>query len=592
MRWNRITTATAVSAAVALSLVACGGPKASSGGSGGSGGSAKPEYNAAVGKVFNPSDKKGGTLRMAITEKYDSTDPGDTYYGLSWNLLRNYARPLMTFKAAPGKEGGKLVPDLAEAAGVPSDDAKTWTYKIRKGVKFEDGTPVTSKDVKYAVARSLDKDTLKNGPTYFNDFLLDVPKGYSVYKDKSMSQIAKAIETPDDNTIVFHLNKSFAGFDYFAQLSETAPVPQAKDTGAQYQLHPISTGPYKFKSNDANKGFVLVRNDQYDPATDPDTGRKALPDEIDVAYNVNGPDIDNRLQAGDLDVDLAGTGVLAETQAKILGNADLKAHADNVPATRLNFTVFNSDVKPLDNVDCRKAILYAADHEGYQRAYGGSVGGDIATNLMPPTVAGAESFDDYGFLKDKNGNPDKAKQALTACGMPNGFSTNIGYRADRPKEKAVAESLQQSLAKVGIKLTPKGFPTGDYTKLYVGKPDYAKKNGIGMSVYSWGADWPDGFGFLSQIVDSRVIRAAGGNTNLGIKIPAVDALIDQALKTTDDAARNKLWVDVDKKVMEQAGVLPGVWAKGLLYRPDTLANVFTNDGQNMYDYAAIGLAQK
>jgi peptide/nickel transport system substrate-binding protein len=592
MRWNRITTATAVSAAVALSLVACGGPKASSGGSGGSGGSAKAEYNAAVGKVFNPSDKKGGTLRMAITEKYDSTDPGDTYYGLSWNLLRNYARPLMTFKAAPGKEGGKLVPDLAEAAGVPSDDAKTWTYKIRKGVKFEDGTPVTSKDVKYAVARSLDKDTLKNGPTYFNDFLLDIPKGYSVYKDKSMSQIAKAIETPDDNTIVFHLNKSFAGFDYFAQLSETAPVPQAKDTGAQYQLHPISTGPYKFKSNDANKGFVLIRNDQYDPNTDPDSGRKALPDEIDVAYNVNGPDIDNRLQAGDLDVDLAGTGVLAETQAKILGNADLKAHADNVPATRLNFTVFNSDVKPLDNVNCRKAILYAADHEGYQRAYGGSVGGDIATNLMPPTVAGAESFDDYGFLQDKNGNADKAKAALKDCGMPAGFSTNIGYRADRPKEKAVAESLQQSLAKVGIKLTPKGFPTGDYTKLYVGKPDYAKKNGIGMSVYSWGADWPDGFGFLSQIVDSRVIRAAGGNTNLGIKIPEVDALIDQALKTTDDAARNKLWVDVDKKVMEQAGVLPGVWAKGLLYRPDTLANVFTNDGQNMYDYAAIGLAQK
>ncbi|MFG1909996.1 ABC transporter substrate-binding protein [Kribbella sp. NPDC048928] len=592
MRWNRITTATAVSAAVALSLVACGGPKASSGGSGGSGDSAKPEYNAAVGKVFNPSDKKGGTLRMAITEKYDSTDPGDTYYGLSWNLLRNYARPLMTFKAAPGKEGGKLVPDLAEAAGVPSDDAKTWTYKIRKGVKFEDGTEVTSKDVKYAVARSLDKDTLKNGPTYFNDFLLDVPKGYSVYKDKSMAQLAKAIETPDDNTIVFHLNKSFAGFDYFAQLSETAPVPQAKDTGAQYQLHPVSTGPYKFKSNDANKGFVLVRNDQYDPKTDPDSGRKALPDEIDVAYNVNGPDIDNRLQAGDLDVDLAGTGVLAETQAKILGNADLKAHADNVPATRLNFTVFNSDVKPLDNVNCRKAILYAADHEGYQRAYGGSVGGDIATNLMPPTVAGAESFDDYGFLQDKNGNADKAKAALKDCGMPAGFSTNIGYRADRPKEKAVAESLQQSLAKVGIKLTPKGFPTGDYTKLYVGKPDYAKKNGIGMSVYSWGADWPDGFGFLSQIVDSRVIRAAGGNTNLGIKIPEVDALIDQALKTTDDAARNKLWVDVDKKVMEQAGVLPGVWAKGLLYRPDTLANVFTNDGQNMYDYAAIGLAQK
>ena len=95
-------------------------------------------------------------------------------------------------------------------------------------------------------------------------------------------------------------------------------MPQAKDTGTKYQLHPISTGPYKFESNDPNKGIALVRNDQYDPATDPNSGRKALPDKITVDYNVNSADIDNRLQAGDLDVDIAGTGVAAETQAKVL----------------------------------------------------------------------------------------------------------------------------------------------------------------------------------------------------------------------------------------------------------------------------------
>jgi peptide/nickel transport system substrate-binding protein len=592
MRWNRITTATAVSAAVALSLVACGGPKASPGGSSSSGGAATPEFNAAVGKVFNPSDKKGGTLRMAITQNWDSTDPGDTYYGLSWNLVRNYVRPLMTFKAAPGADGAKPVPDLAEAPGVSSDGAKTWTYKIRKGVKFEDGTEVTSADVKYAVARSLDKTTLPNGPTYFNDFLLDIPKGYSVYKDPTLAGVAKAITTPDANTIVFHLAKPFASFDYFAQLPSTAPVPKAKDTGAKYKEHPISTGPYKFESYNANTGISLIRNDKYDASTDPDSGRKALPDKITVAFNVEGTDIDNRLLAGDLDVDIAGTGVQPETQAKILADPKLKAHADNVPAPRLNFTVLNSQVAPLDNVHCRKAVLYAADHEGYQRAYGGPIGGDIATNLMPPGVTGAVSFDDYGFLTDKNGNVTKAKDELKLCGQPSGFAMNIAYRADRAKEKAVAETLQQSLKKAGIVLTTKPYPTGDYTKLYAGKPDFAKANKLGLIVYSWGADWNDGFGFLSQIVDSRVIRDTGGNTNLGIRIPEVDKLIDQAMSTTDETARNKLWVDVDKKVMEQAAALPGIWAKGLLYRPDTLANVFSNDGQNMYDYAAIGLAQK
>ena len=234
-----ITTVTAIAVAVALSLTACSGPKARPGG-------ASPEADAAVDKIYNPSDAKGGTLRMAITEAYDSTDPGDTYFGLSWNLVRNYARPLMTFKVAPGAEGAIPVPDLAEAPGVPSDGAKTWTYKIRKGVKYEDGTEVTSKDIKYAVARSLDKAVLPNGPTYFNDFLLDVPEGYSVYKDKMLAGVAKAIETPDDQTIVFHLKKPFSSFDYFAQLPSTAPVPQAKDTGAKYKEHPVATGPYKF----------------------------------------------------------------------------------------------------------------------------------------------------------------------------------------------------------------------------------------------------------------------------------------------------------------------------------------------------------
>jgi peptide/nickel transport system substrate-binding protein len=185
-----------------------------------------------------------------------------------------------------------------------------------------------------------------------------------------------------------------------------------------------------------------------------------------------------------------------------------------------------------------------------------------------------------------------AKAALTRCGQPNGFATNISYRAERPKEKATAESLQQSLGKAGIKLTIKPYPVADYAKLYAGKPDFAKKNQLGIIVYGWAADWPDGFGFLSQIVDSRVIRAAGGNTNLGVKIPAADQEIDKALATVDVAARNAIWGNVDQIVMENAAVLPGVWSKGLMYRPDNLTNVFVNPSLGQYDYAAIGTSRK
>lgn len=589
---KRVVATVALTAAAALGLTACGGGTSSTGSgagasSGGSGAAATPEFNAAVGKVYNPSDKKGGTLRMANSSDWDSLDPADTYYGYSWNFVRLYGRPLMTFDAKPGADGAKVVPDLAESAGTPSADAKTWTYKLRAGVKFEDGTPVTSKDVKYAVERSLDKETFPNGPTYFNDFL-DLQGYTSPYKDSAPDKLGlKAIETPDDQTIVFKLAKPFSSFDYFAALPATIPVPAAKDTGTKYKEKVISSGPYMFESNNLGKDFTLVRNPNWDPATDPI--RKALPDKITVQLNQNADDIDNRLISGDLDVGVEGTGVGPAAQGKILADQALKAQSDSAVIARTWYTSINGDVAPFDNIACRKAIQFAADKTGYQRAYGGETGGDIATGLMPPVVPGAEKFDLYPS-QGGAGDAAKAKEQLAACGQPNGFETNISYRAERPKEKAVAESLQQSLAKVGIKLTLKPFPAGDYYKLYAGKPDYAKANKLGLMVSGWGADWPDGFGFLSQITDSRVIRAAGGNSNLTVKDPEVDKLIDQALAETDTAAREKIWASVDKKVMEDSFVLPGVWAKGLLFRPKTLTNVFVSDGQGMYDYTALGVA--
>jgi peptide/nickel transport system substrate-binding protein len=586
---KRFVSAMALCTALMLGLTACGGGGEETGGGGEGSGTATPEFNAAVDNVFNPSDAKGGTLRLANAGDWDSLDPADTYYAYSWDFARLYGRTLTMFDPKPGEDSTKLIPDLAESLGEPSDDAKTWTYKIKKGVKFEDGTPVTSKDVKYAVERSLDKTTFPNGPTYFNDFL-DLQGYTSPYNDPSPDKLGlKAIETPDDQTIVFHLNQPFGGFDYFAMLVATMPVPQAKDTGTKYKEHVISTGPYKFETNELGKSFTLVRNDQWDPKADPN--RKALPDRIEVTLNVNADDIDNRLMAGDLDIDVVGSGVQSAAQGRILADPKLKANADNPPSARLWFTAINGDVPPLDNIHCRKAVIYAADHTAYQNAYGGPTGGDIATSLLPPLIPGAEKIDLYSYESKPNGDTAKAKEELQACGQPNGFSTNMSYRAERPKEKATAEAMQQSLAKVGINLTLQPYPQGDYFKLYAGKPDFAKANNLGLMTHGWLADWPDGFGFLKQITDSRVIRATGGNTNLTVKDPKVDALFDQAANETDTSAREKIWAQIDRQVMEDAYILPGVWARGLLYRPPTLTNVFVTNAFQMYDYVSVGITK-
>jgi peptide/nickel transport system substrate-binding protein len=584
---KRMLTAIAGGTAVAMLLAACGADEGD-GGTNGGGTTTTPAYNAAIGKVFNPSDKKGGTIKFANPSDWDSLDPGETYYGYSWDFLRLYGRSLLMFKPVPGEAGNELVPDLAEGLGQPSSDAKTWTYKIRKGVKFEDGTEVKAKDVAHAVLRSTDKEEFPNGPAYFEQFL-DLPEGYKgPYKSKGVDT-SSAIETPDDYTIVFHLKTPFGGFDYLAQLPQTVPVPEAKDTGAKYREHVISTGPYKFESNESGKGFVLVRNDAWDQATDPN--RKALPDRYEVDLNVNADDIDNRVISGDLHVDVPGTGVQPAAQSRVLNDPALKARADNPVIARLWYTSIIPTVAPLDNIECRKAVLYATDRTGYQTAYGGEVaGGEIATSLLPPQIPGQQKFDLYPAGSDNKGDVAKAKDALAKCGQPNGFATNIAYRAERPKEKATAESLQQALKRVGIELTLKPFPAGDYFSQYAGNPPYVKANGLGLAVNGWGADWNDGFGFLSQIVDSRVIRPTGGSSNLSVMSPEVDKMLDDALAETDKTKREQLWGEIDKRVMEEAVILPGIFAKALLVRGQGLTNVFINEAFGYYDYLSLGVA--
>ncbi len=587
MRITRKKAVVAAAVVAALGLSACG----SGGGGGGGGGSeGEPELsNAALGGIAEESDEKGGTLKFGLAGEWgDTVDPGETYYGYSWDMLRNYARTLVMFKTEPGEAGVELTPDLAEDLGESSDGGKTWTYTLKEGLKFEDGSPITSADVKHAVLRSTDKETFPNGPAYFEG-LLDLPADYKGPYKSPDANTDQAIETPDERTIVFKLKQPFAGFDYLAQLPQTAPVPEDKDTGTRYKDHVISSGPYMFDGEfDPTNGFTLVRNPNWDAESDPN--RKALPDEMTVQLNMDPDDVDNQIIAGTLDVDIAGTGVQPAALPKVLQQADLRERADNPTLARLWYSSINPTVKPLDNIDCRKAVMYAMSPTSYQNAYGGKyAGGDIATTILPPMIPGYEDFDLYGFKDNPNGQEDKATESLEACGQPDGFEFKVAYRAERPKEKATAEAFQQSLEKVGITATPEPLPEGDYFSATCGLPKYVVDNNIGICVNGWGADWPDGYGFLSQIVDSRVIRETGGSSNTSVRIPEVDTMIDEALVEQDEDARNALWGEIDKRVMEEAVIFPGVYAKAVLLRSQNATNVFVNESFGYYDYTAMGV---
>ncbi|MFJ9538606.1 ABC transporter substrate-binding protein [Streptomyces sp. NPDC101225] len=580
MKTRRVTAAVATALALSLGAAACGG----GGGNNNSSGGGNAKKDAALDSIVNASSKKGGTVSLEESDVPDSLDPGNTYYGFVQNFSRLYARTLVTFKPAAGKDGLTVVPDLADSLGKPSADAKTWTYHLRAGLKFQDGTPITSKDVKYAVERSnFAPEALSNGPTYFKQYLVGGDKYKGPYKDKSPDGI-KSIETPDARTIVFKLNQPFADFDYLATFSQTAPVPQAKDDGAKYVQHMVSSGPYQFQSYQEGASAVLVRNKNWDPKTDPI--RKALPDKITVKFKVNAVTVDNDLLADKITADLAGTGVQPQTQPKVLTGKNAK-QTDNPYAGALSYIALDVKVKPFDNIHCRKAVQWAIDKQSIIDAQGGAPKGDVASTLLPPSVNGYTKFDKYPSAGNK-GDIAKAKAELQACGKPNGFSTTLTARSDRPTEIAQATAIQNSLKKVGINVDIKQFPSGKYFSNFAGVPSYVHQHKLGMLSMAWGADWPTGYGFLEQIVDGAAIKPSGGTNLMELNDPQINKALSDAIANTDNTARTKAWGDIDKMVMDNASVVPLVYRKNLLYRPTSATNVTVTQAYlGMYDYLLL-----
>ncbi|MGW7545576.1 ABC transporter substrate-binding protein [Streptomyces sp. NPDC054770] len=576
----------AIAAIGSATLLVAGCSKADDNKDGNGGSSAAA--NAATKGVVNASDKKGGTVTYELSDVPDSFDPGNTYYAYMYNFSRLYARPLMTFEPGPGSKGNTLVPDLAASKGVSSDGGKTWTYKLRSGLKYQDGTAITSKDVKYAVERSnFARDVLSLGPNYFQQFLVGGDKYKGPYKDKSAKGLA-SIETPDDTTIVFHLKQAFQEFDYLVSAPQTAPVPQAKDNGVDYVKNIVSSGSYQFQSYQDGKQAVLVRNKNWDPKTDP--LRKQLPDKIVVNLKVNAETIDKDVLAGDA-IDLGGTGVQAATQAQVLTDSAKKANTDNTYGGRLVYMAINTKLKPFDNVACRKAVEYAIDKVSVQTAEGGPIRGDVATTVLPPDIPGYSKSDVYATTGNK-GDVAKAKEQLKACGKTT-INTNITARSDRQQEIDAATAIINSLKKVGINATLKQYPSGKYFTDYAGVPNFDNKQNVGLMMMQWGADWPSGYGFLQQILNGQAISQSG-NTNLSqYDNKTVNTLLAKAIGTQDDTERNTIYTQIDKQTMDDAALVPLTYFKVLLARPTTFTNlVSTAAFSGQYDYLNIGVASK
>ncbi|MFI6641429.1 ABC transporter substrate-binding protein [Streptomyces sp. NPDC050504] len=495
--------------------------------------------------------QRGGTLTILNSRPQEDFDPARLYTSGGGNVPSLVFRTLTTRNREDGEAGAKVVPDLATDLGKPSKNATVWTYTLKEGLKYEDGTPITSADVKYGIERSFAAE-LSGGAPYLRDWLIGGADYQGPYKDKKG---LASIEVPDARTIVFHLNKPEGEFPFLATQTQTTPVPKAKDTGTKYEQHPVSSGPYKVVKNEGDgQRLILERNPHWSAATDAE--RKAYPDRVDVRSGLDSAVINQRLSASQ------GPDAAAVTTDTNLGPAELaKVNGDKSLAARVgtghfgytNYLAFNPKVKPFDNPKVRQAISYAVDRTTVVNAAGGSSLAEAATTFLPNQKSFGHTPYDH-FPAGKSGDPEKAKQLLKEAGHPGGLTITLTHSNAQDFETSpeIATALQDALKKAGITVKLQGLEENDYSDKV-----HSAKDEPGLFLAHWGADWPSGGPFIAPIFDGRQIVKDGYNFNSAfLNDKAVNDEIDEINKLTDLEAAAARWGALDKKIGEQALTVP------------------------------------
>ncbi|MGY0059009.1 caspase, EACC1-associated type [Streptomyces sp. LZ34] len=538
--------------------------------------------------VVNASKTRGGTLKFVGRSDADSWDPQRSYYGFAWNFSRYFTRQLVTYAPRPGEDGSELLPDLAASRAKVSENGKTYTYTLRDGITWEDGSPITSEDVKYGIERAWAPDVISGGPTYLKQVLDPGGTYKGPYKDDKLG--LKSVDTPDDKTIVFHLAEPNGDFEQMLAMPAGSPVPSAKDTKAKYTERPFSSGPYKFDSYTPGKSLALVRNTEWNQSSDP--VRAALPDRITVDIVPDDTARGQQLLGGAYDVDLDPTTLSKEASAKAQAS-QLKAQLDDPYTLGLRYLALPRTVKPLNNIHCRKAIVYGTDRRSVQTALGGPVsGGEIATNMLPPGIEGADPTDDPYDVLANGGKADvlKAKKELAACGKPNGFRTTLVVRAGRSDDISAAEALKSSLSSIGITITIEQIELSNYYTA-VGSPSTVKKKGYGIILGRWLPDFPTGQGFLQPLADGRFIVPSGNFNFAQVDDKSINGLFDKAIAEQDPQKAGETYAQINKKVSDTAGYVPLLFQKGYSWRGTRLTNVYTTNAYSgSYDFASLGVS--
>jgi peptide/nickel transport system substrate-binding protein len=480
------------------------------------------------------SGKQGGSITIAQGSQPDALDPAIAYTSNSWEPLWLVYTPPLTYRRAEGAEGAELIPGAAEALPEISADGKTYTFKIRKGLKYSDRSPVRASDFEHAIKRVL---TLESGGTY----LFEGIEGATEYIEAGDPEgDVSGIETNDQTgEVTVRLTAPDGTFSNVLATTFAGLVPSSTPFENQTKTPPPGVGPYEITESVPNRQFTLKQVPGFDIPDVPKGNVETITTKIVKSPSRQAQDV----IAGKLDYmqDAPPTDLTAEIKAR---------YSDRYkqwPTLSSNYFFLNQSLPPFDDEKVRDAVNTAIDSTAIARLFGGRL--KPSCSLVPTSIPGHAELDPcpYG---DPNGPGDiaEAKRLIEEAGAT-GEKVTV-YANNDTNRPQIGEYYTAMLNDIGLDADLSVVDGAVYFDT-IGNRKTKAQTGLA----SWFADFPHPGSFIQQI-DGTTIQPTS-NSNYGyVDDPEINRETAELLEESDLPAVADRWAALDEQAIEKSYVAP------------------------------------
>jgi ABC-type transport system substrate-binding protein len=473
-------------------------------------------------KTGSSEAKRGGTLRINLSETdFEFLDPALAYDAPGWTVLFASNIALLNYPDKPAPAGSRLVPEAATNFPTVSRDGKTYTFTVRSGLKFSDGSPVTAASFKRAIERAADPNEGSPAIAFLHNVVGADTRNEG--KAKSVSGV-----TAKGQKLAIRLVKADPTF-----LAEIAmPFFAAVKPNMAIDPHGInvypSAGPYHIVSRDVGRQLVLERNRFYKGS------RPSNADRIVITVLVDQSQSFLQVKAGQADYDMGGLPPTAHQELFNKYGVNKSRYFVN-PGPNVTYLALNTSRPAFRNANVRKAVNYAIDRPAILRV-GGLLAGKRTDQILPPSIQG---FRDAKLYPIQGANPTKAKQ------LSGGSDADVTIlHTTSPSSVARGQILQYNLKQMGLnpKLKPQPFGVAIKT---------AGTKGADFDAFliAWFADYPDPYDFINVLMDGNNIQDSNNSNYAYLNVPKYNKAMAQAAQLSGSAryaAYGKLDVDLMK----------------------------------------------